>query len=167
MTDTEFLEQEPEGYTFTPPEQRYSEPHYRHKAWLAEIRYQQYLIQDRINKPAFLTFRAKEAYKTCINGLYDPANVLSNLSDIELAIIDAELALDKLRVSCRKSDVRNPQLLVINHMILDVYKLVLTRAKGGIELKYQHTDEQHQNVNQKITHEMPKQQRGFLGIGGK
>ena len=124
-------------------------------------------LEERIDDGHF-TARAKRTMKNTVKGFYDRVVFYSNQTDLESAIIDFQISLILMRLSCTRRDIRQPEFPHILAMMENIYKMILTRTYGPNRerqmQKYFPMVEQKTISGMEQPEEPPKK-KGFFSFG--
>lgn len=85
---------------------------------------------ERSIKTGRFSKKAKEAMITTIRGFTDRTVFYSNQTDLELPIIDFQINLLLVRLSCNKHDIMQPEFPHILMRMEILFKNILTRTSG-------------------------------------
>lgn len=125
-------------------------------------------LEKRIEEGHF-TARAKRTMTSTVKGFYDRVVFYSNQTDLEGAIIDFQIAIILMRLSCTRRDIRQPEFPHILIMMENIFKMILTRTYGPNRerqmQKYFPMVEQRSIQGIEQPEEVPAKKGGFFSFG--
>jgi len=165
VPETDYTEEyaDPSPSNAVPFDQQFTSESFQHKTQLYYTRVRADLLEELEAKP--FTRRFKSACSMFIREAFDPYHILSMNADLELPGVEMDLMIDRLLLSARKSDRRNPQFMVYLDGLRHVWGAMSTRSKGGWEAGQQHKVTVNSEQRQTVEHIMPKQKRGLFQFG--
>jgi len=104
----------------------------------------------------------KKSLNLISKGLFDKVAVLAKTTNINIEVIDAALALASARLGYASIDVDNPQLSVIENMIMLHYRQFISRSDKGWERGLQNKGESA--ITQTVRNESPQPQQAKRGF---
>jgi hypothetical protein len=88
-----------------------------------------------------LTESCKESLSYCIFYGFDKSAVLAKTKDIDIKRLKFEIALNTAKLGYKKTDVRNPQLPIIEETIRQAFDDYSSRSEGGWERTLQNSQQ--------------------------